>query len=145
MKNLTETVSCANDSDRSKWLETTAAMHQHDQNTEGEPGYCEASEADWRLQPDFPLCLLTHLNNDWISWFKDEVAWDESLGGVRQWKRLLTEDIQEEVIVFVRDDRAYLWDGCHRVAAAISSGKESIRAIVGEPHTDFNGIGANSR
>lgn len=114
-------------------MRAEAAAHQHDNYCAGDLGYCDASSAVWSLNNAFPMASLKHLKDDWVKWFGEEISMDESEGLGRNYAGMLTGEIIEEVIVFVRDGKGYIWDGWHRVAAAIVGGKETIKAIVGVP------------
>lgn len=67
------------------------------------------------------------------------MAVDEGLH--REWSELLTEPIQEEIVVLKRDGVAYICDGWHRVAASVAKG-EDIKAIVGRPHPEPESVAA---
>jgi hypothetical protein len=114
-------------------LRRWAAEHEHANYCGGEAGYCRPSEANWEKTDAFPVSMLTHLIDDWHQWFQGELAMNEEDAMGREWSSLLNEDIQEEIVVLVRDGKGYIWDGWHRTAAVIVSGREFIPAIVGRP------------
>lgn len=58
---------------------------------------------------------------------------DEDDGLNRDWRRLMVEPIREVVVLLMRNELAYVWDGWHRVVAAIATGR-AVKAIVGRPH-----------
>ncbi len=118
-------------------LKTIAAGFQYDNHTYGDQGFCDPDHADWTLE------FLNHthkfdtieFNNSELAkkWILGEIEMDitENLG--RGWKNLLTEEIHTEVVVLIREDKIYIWDGYHRIAAAIATGRP-VLAIVGRPH-----------
>lgn len=115
-------------------LEQWAAGYQHDNHMPGDPGYCLASKADWTVQTLSPA----HFNHIFgtpeaaLTWLQAEIAMDKADEMHREWGKLLLEPIREEVFVLMRDNTAHIWDGFHRIAAAVATG-QSIQAIVGHP------------
>lgn len=100
----------------------------------GDPGYCHPAKASWSTgtlsAEDF-----THI---WespaaaMAWISDEIKVAAEDGLQRDWHLLLIEPIREEVYCLLRDGQAYIWDGYHRIAALIATGRP-IAAIVGRP------------
>jgi hypothetical protein len=124
----------------SQWSEAAlreeAQGYVHDNYTPGEDGFCNPKRASWQYAAEFELDKLAHLMNDaseWKAWFDAELAMDRDDELHRDWGRLLVEPIEEEVVVLVRNGKGYIWDGWHRVAASIVSGRKTIKAIVGQP------------
>lgn len=118
----------------SQQLREFAGEHLHDNHEPGSPGYCCPSKANWTMElltPD----QLTNVFADAAEarrWFDEEIIMDREDDMNRQWDRLLVEDIVEEVVILIREGKAYIWDGWHRTAAAIIKGVP-IKAIVGRP------------
>jgi len=98
----------------------------------GEAGYHDAAMAQWHRHEDFSVASLRHLMEDWNAWFLDEIQQSEQAETSR-YAGMLVEPIEEPVVVLMRDGKGYIWDGWHRVAAIIMSGRETIPAIVGKP------------
>jgi hypothetical protein len=124
----------------SQWSEAAlreeAQGYAHDNYAPGEDGYCNPKQANWQYVDKFELEQLAHLMGDaseWKAWLDAELAMDRDDELHRDWDRLLVEPIEEEVVILVRDDKGYIWDGWHRVAASIVSGRTTIKAIVGQP------------
>lgn len=114
-------------------LRSWARCHVEDNYTRGDLGYCHPNAAAWSREENFPVAALVHLMEDWTTWFQDELDMDRDDEMGRDWAALLTEDIRDEIFVLVRDGKGYIWDGWHRAAATIVSGREFIPAIVGRP------------
>ncbi len=113
-------------------LREQAAYCRNDNQGPGQPGDCVPSEANWTLEELKPE-QLTHVfasQAEAQAWIASEIEMDESDEMHREWRRLLTEDIREEVVVFIRKGDAHVWDGWHRIAASIARGI-SVKAIVG--------------
>lgn len=110
-----------------------ARGNEHDNYAPGEAGYCSPDEANWSRADQFPVSMLMHLMDDWDQWFRNELQMDEEEGLGREWASLITEEIRDEIVVLVRDGKGYIWDGWHRAAAVIMSGRQFIPAIVGTP------------
>jgi hypothetical protein len=72
----------------------------------------------------------------WRTFLADEIAAlaDEDPGDMR-WARLLTEEIEEPLVVFDSPDGLKIWDGFHRVAAALVRGLPFLKAVVGRVPT----------
>lgn len=114
-------------------LRSWARCHVEDNYTRGDPGYCDPNTATWSREAKFPVAALVHLMKDWTTWFQEELDMnlEDEMG--RDWPALLIEDIRDEIFVLVRDGKGYIWDGWHRAAATIVSGREFVPAIVGRP------------
>ncbi|MBK7471253.1 MAG: hypothetical protein IPI73_12125 [Betaproteobacteria bacterium] len=102
----------------------------------GEPGDCDPARANWRYERAFDLAAVKDLLADWKKWFEIEIAIEEAAGIGCGYREMLDEDIDDEIIVLLRGRRAYIWDGWHAVAAALISGRTTLKAIVGVPHQD---------
>lgn len=113
-----------------------ASAWQHANYCEGDAGFCRAENADWHYDPVFDLSLLMHLfanEGGAKAWLDDEIKMDEEEELCRGYRAMLAEDIEEEVVILVRDGKGYIWDGWHRVAAALASGRATLKAITGTP------------
>jgi hypothetical protein len=97
----------------------------------GDPGYCEATDADWQFEPEFQLSLIG--GDHWIEWFAQEQAYAAEDGREGYYDSMLDREIIEPIVVLMRDGKGYVWDGNHRVGAALSRGLTTISAIVGVP------------
>ncbi len=102
----------------------------------GEPGDCDPARATWRYEHAFELAAVKDLLADWKKWFDIEIAMEEAAGIGCGYRAMLDEDIDDEIVVLLRGRRAYIWDGWHAVAAALISGRTTLKAIVGVPHQD---------
>ena len=123
--------------DLSHWTETQlrkdAASWRGNIYNRGETGDCDPNKASWQFIADFPLALLHHLSDNWPAWFDDEIRMDEVDELNRGYRAMLREPIIEAIVVVMVDGKGYIWDGWHRTGASISSGRTTIRAIVGTP------------
>jgi hypothetical protein len=115
-------------------LREIARAHLHDNHCYGDPGYCDPAKADWAFEVLEPAQLTNIFDSASRAreWLDDEIELDHADQLGRQWERLLYEEITEEVVIFVRDGLAYIWDGWHRCAAAIAK-NVPLKAIVGRP------------
>jgi hypothetical protein len=115
-------------------LREFADFYKYDNQEAGTPGYCEPKAADWTMELLPPAALTNIFANaeDARAWMDEEIKMDEEDKMNRGWSKLLVEDIREEVTLFIRDGKAYVWDGWHRTAAAIIKGVP-VLAIVGRP------------
>ena len=103
---------------------------------EGDPGYCLPEDASW-IVGCVDHAMFSHIWANMDSardWIQAEIKMDEDEGLNRRWGQLLNEPIEEEIVCLVRDGVAYIWDGHHRAAAAIATGRP-VRAIVGHPRS----------
>lgn len=119
------------------------ASFYDDQFSPGHPGHISPTEAVWTFHPAFPLERLTghtggigpEAREAWIEWFFDEVEmWSEE-GQPDRYTDLLTETIKVPVIAFDDGERAWLWDGNHRVGATHTLEGRTLPAIIGTKKT----------
>lgn len=106
----------------------------YDNEWPGSPGYCEPSEALWSIEMLRPGQLRNIFRNSSkaSAWLQAEVRMDIEDEMHRGWADLLDEPIQEEVTIFIREGRAYIWDGWHRTAASMATHR-LLKALVGRP------------
>lgn len=105
-----------------------------DNQSPGGPGWCRPSMARWTVELLSPEQLVNVFASpeEARQWLNSEIEMDRQDELHRDWHRLLVEDIREEVVLLIREGKAYIWDGWHRAAAAIATGR-SLPAIVGRP------------
>ena len=115
-------------------LRSIASTYLHDNQCPGDPGYCEPAQADWTLEWLTPQQMNSGFASaaEALDWLQVEIQMSDDEGLNRDWRRLLTEQIQVEIVVLIRDQQLYVWDGFHRLAAAMSRNC-SIKAIAGRP------------
>jgi hypothetical protein len=115
-------------------LRSWAAGHHGACDSPGEPGYCLPEQANWSVET-LSADLFAHV---WecpeaaMAWISDEIKMAEEEGIQRDWHLLLVEPIREEIYCLLRDGQAHTWDGYHRAAALIATGRPIV-AIVGRP------------
>lgn len=115
-------------------LRRWAAGHHGACHSYGDPGYCDPEQANW-AEEMLSADMLAHVwktADDAFAWISAEIEMDKEEGLGRGWERLLVEPVREEIFCLVRDGNAYIWDGYHRAAALIATGRP-IAAIVGRP------------
>jgi hypothetical protein len=98
-------------------------------------GDFDINEATWSATPadDLTAFLKVMSREAWVSWFVDEHRAAVEAGR-EGYGALLTQDIVDPVIyVSYVDDRIDVWDGWHRVGAAMLKGAGHIPSIRGEP------------
>ena len=116
-------------------LRSWAAGYHGACHAPGDPGYCHPDKASWSTG----TLLAEDFAHIWDSpaaamlWISDEIMMAEEDGLQRDWHLLLTEPVREEVYCLLRKGQAYIWDGYHRVAALIATGRPIV-AIVGRPY-----------
>jgi hypothetical protein len=123
-------------------LREWARDHMNDCHCQGEPGFCDPSQASWSVEVVPAELFRGDFANAQAAraWLDEEIQMAEQDELPRDWKSLLTEPIRDEVFCLVCGNEAYIWDGYHRIAALIATGRP-IRAIVGRPYvTEFDPI-----
>ena len=103
-----------------------------DQWEEGHVAAGPATRFSWREEPNFPIDRIAGKHNIVQYFERDQKAWAED-GDPGYYDDMLNEPIQEPVIVVQIGGLAYLWDGNHRIAASILTGRTTIPAYVGTP------------
>lgn len=94
-------------------------------------GPMTAADADWVFVPDFPLSEIMPLVGDqqaWAKWLEQEHK--DGYEGVDG-----SVEPDDPIIVAYdpSEGRASIWDGWHRTAGAVASGRTTIPAVVGRP------------
>lgn len=122
-------------------LRAYASLFQHDNHSASDPGYCDPGLADWSVELLAPEAFTSVFasSDAALDWLASEIRMAADDGLQRDWDVLLTEDIKEEVVVLLRDTVPFIWDGFHRVAASVATGRP-IRAIVGRPRDCLNAV-----
>lgn len=96
-------------------------------------GPMTAADADWVLVPEFPLSEIMPLVGDqqaWAKWLENEH--EDGYEGI-------DGSVEPDDPIIVAYDpadnggKAMIWDGWHRSAGAIISGRTTIPAVVGVP------------
>jgi hypothetical protein len=97
---------------------------------------CDPARATWRYEHAFELAAVKDLLGGLEEVVRHRDRDGRSRGIGCGYRAMLDEDIDDEIIVLLRDGKAYIWDGWHAVAAALVSGRTTLKAIVGVPHPD---------
>ena len=103
-----------------------------DQFRPGEPGYCLATEATWQRIDGYDLARVAD-HQGWKDWFALEVTMWAEEGDPKRFEDMMSGPILEPVVILEREGVAYVWDGNHRIGAAITRGLATISAYVGVP------------
>jgi hypothetical protein len=105
-------------------------------NDDGSPAYFDPNEGHWRVESEFPLAGFTTIMSadEWKSWIAGEIEmFTDELGHDRGYTAMMSEAIEEEVVVSIYNGAVHIWDGFHRVGVSFAKGAKTIKAIVGEP------------
>lgn len=100
---------------------------------EGEVGYIDPRKAKWVAYKSYPVSRLVHLLKDieeWKCWWAEEKNDFDLVRGSNYFKDLYDNPIEVPICISEIDGKGYIWDGWHRVAACIVSGKAFIPAYV---------------
>lgn len=82
--------------------------------------------------------LLTIMSREqWNEfWIEELDIAKNDLDDEMRWSCLAVEDIQKPIIIVQKDDGSYsIWDGWHRSAATVVTGRAAIKAILGRHYT----------
>lgn len=104
-------------------------------------GDIPAEDADWRIEKEYPItALLAHMGGTregWAEWFRTENKWARE-DGRHGYHDLLLETLEEEVVLLeLEGGRVDIWDGWHRIGAAITKGELTVCAVVGSPKPEL--------
>lgn len=114
-------------------LAKIAQSHAGETHCEGDPGFCDPLQAQWEETTLPPTGFDAFADQQVASkWIEEEIQMDESEQLGRGWARLMREDIREQIVAIERDGVIYIWDGHHRAAACIATGRP-VPAILGRP------------
>lgn len=134
---LTCEISAEANIERQPYYRALAAAVMDDNEWPGSPGYCAPSKALWTIEMLRPGQLRNIFRNSSkaAAWLQAEIRMDIADEMHRGWAAMLAEPICEDVTIFIRDGRAYIWDGWHRTAASLATHRP-LRALVGRPISD---------
>lgn len=120
--------------DTPEGLRELAAGYCYDNHAPGDLGFCYPHDAVWTRETLNAQQLANVFDSaaNALAWITQEIESSEAEGYSRGWRELLTQTIREEVIVLIREGQAFVWDGFHRVAASLATGRD-VLAIVGRP------------
>lgn len=91
---------------------------------DNEDGRLPLDQIHWRYDEAFRLERLYEImsRSQWVEWFNDEMAMKaDEYGTDHEWRRLLTEEIEEPVVILDHEG-LLIWDGWHRCAASVIKG-----------------------
>jgi hypothetical protein len=82
----------------------------------------------WTYEPNYPL---DRLGDYWEEWWEEELKMWADEGQPDRYDDELKNEIREPIIAVEVDGKGYIWDGCHRTAASIVTGRKTIPAFIG--------------
>lgn len=88
----------------------------------------------WTYDELFPVARFLEIMSfeEWKKWFDEELEISvEVRGSDEAWRCLLTEEIEEELIILDHEGLD-IWDGWHRAAAMVLKGQEYAKVVRGE-------------
>ena len=100
----------------------------------------DPEDCAWRYVTGFPLeAFVARFGGikDCISWFRAECR-DAMRDGRDGYGYLVVQEQQDPIVVTIVDGKPLIWDGWHRLAAAIvrwqaGIGSGTVKAVIGEP------------
>lgn len=115
-------------------VESSSAAYYDDQWPEGHPAAGPASRFEWSDVASYPISKIQdRTREEWIAFMQEEIdMWAED-GDPDRYEDELRNDIREPVVLVEIDGRAYVWDGNHRIAACVMTGRDTVPAQVGRP------------
>lgn len=109
-----------------------------DNYSPGDDGYHDPKAVNWGYT-DVAVSrfhgLMPGGQAGWLEWFEAECRMDEREELGANWRELLSCDVDRlaDAVVLKKSGCLYLWDGWHRIGAAIVREIEELPAIVGFP------------
>lgn len=100
----------------------------------GDEGYLEPNNSEWTHFEKYPVKYLMSIMgnfNEFKSWFENEIESLSDIRGEDYFEDMLDNEIRDPVIISYVDNKYAVWDGWHRIAAAIVSRKKYIPVILG--------------
>lgn len=99
---------------------------------------------DWEYIPNMPVAPLysvkdfsgkSHTAQEWADWFQGETESEMENNSYSEWDSLKYDDIESPIVITIPKGLDFtgwdIWDGWHRTAAMIASGRKTIPAILG--------------
>lgn len=94
--------------------------------TEGDEGFIKPENAKWTFEKENENKMFISLmdnKNNWNEWFNNEIQLLKDIKGADYFYDLLENPIREPVLITIVNNKIYIWDGWHRIAASIISNK----------------------
>ncbi|WP_415912577.1 ParB N-terminal domain-containing protein [Neptuniibacter sp. QD37_11] len=101
----------------------------------GDEGFIDPVSSEWTHNPEFSVDELIGLmdsKEQWEAWLEREIEDYQDIRGLAYYHDLKCNPIRNPIILSYVNGKYYIWDGWHRVAAAIAGGRETIPAYIGQ-------------
>ncbi|WOB06453.1 LPD38 domain-containing protein [Piscinibacter gummiphilus] len=102
-----------------------------DQYADGEPGHADPKGLQWLEVSDYPISRLRDAVD--AEWFRAEQQMWADEGEPDRFDDMLNQPIANPVVLYDDGNGGWTWDGNHRIGAALTKGRATIRALVGVP------------
>jgi hypothetical protein len=107
-----------------------AALYVDAMFTPDEPGWCDPAHAQWRFDPHLSISELGP-EQGWLTLIQEDIQnWTEE-GQPNRFRDMIRHRIRMPIVVLVRDEQHYVWDGAHRIGASLLAGRTTIPAVIG--------------
>lgn len=112
------------------------AVYWAEQGDESDPDYMDPAEAQWSYVATFPIAralAASHRSIDAAKAFFESELHRQGLDSERLagFHSMLADGPRDPIVFIDRGDATFVWDGWHRIAAAVVRGDPTIPAIVG--------------
>lgn len=102
---------------------------------ENDEGYIVPETSNWSLIIAHPTNVLIPIMGsikEYKEWFKNEVKDLSDIRGLEYFDDMIDNDIRDPIILSYVNGKFFVWDGWHRLSAAIISGQKTIPVILGK-------------
>ncbi len=105
---------------------------RYDNICEGDDGFIEPLTAQWVFDDSYdPALFLTLMgeSHEWKAWMDEEIETLTDIRGAAYFEDLANNPIREPIVITLIGSTPYIWDGWHRIAAAIVNNKGTLPVI----------------
>lgn len=110
-----------------------AAFYHNAIYDDSEQGGGPVAAFDWHFEPAFHVNVAIDgmSPQERASWMQDEIEADDEEDGLRGYRVMVGQEIEDPVVLTLDRGQVFCWDGNHRIGACCLGGVSTLPAVVG--------------